>query len=86
MKKTPRHSLALRIYDTVNNVPKSTLWSGIVIGFLTNIGLLIVVLLLWNSPYGYLATKMQTDPEFKATWVELVEQGKSSASSHNQGQ
>ena len=76
MEKTPLNSLVLRISDTVKNVPKSILWGSIYIGTLANIGLLIFVLGMWYSPYGYVAKKIETDPEFKAWLFELHEQSK----------
>lgn len=75
-------SLIKKIADAVHNVPKSILWSSIYIGTLANIGLLTLVLLLWNSPYGYIAKKIETDPEFKSWLFELHEQGRNVAKSH----
>ena len=75
-------SLFLQMADAGRNVPKNVLWIGIYIGTLANIGLLMVVLVMWYSPYGYVASKLKTDPEFKAALLGLYEQGKDPAPIH----
>ena len=82
MEKTLFNSRALRIHDLVKNVPKSILWNCIYLGTLANIALLMVVLVMWYSPYGYVASKLKTDPEFKATLLGLYEQGKDATKNH----